>query len=162
MGAGQGPGLLPEALTLPSAAAGFTPGAKELFTQQNHLALYRLPSAEMVRESSLGRLSYVTKRRPPLSHMISLFIKDTTTSEPPGLGSRRDQPPRSWGQGSALLIPLWDEQMSTGSFSDVAGSGLGKQVGWARRMGLPEGRAAQCLHDKPSGVLHRLPMARPG
>ncbi|XP_045428145.1 transmembrane protein 94 isoform X9 [Pipistrellus kuhlii] len=59
---------------------GFTPGAKELFKQQNHLALYRLPSAEMVKESSLGRLSYVTKRRPPLSHMISLFIKDTTTS----------------------------------------------------------------------------------
>lgn len=59
---------------------GFTPGAKELFKQQNHLALYRLPSAEMVKESSLGRLSCVTKRRPPLSHMISLFIKDTTTS----------------------------------------------------------------------------------
>ncbi|XP_046530802.1 transmembrane protein 94 isoform X4 [Equus quagga] len=59
---------------------GFTPGAKELFKQENHLALYRLPSAEMVKETSLGRLSCVTKRRPPLSHMISLFIKDTTTS----------------------------------------------------------------------------------
>uniref|UniRef100_A0A8C2RV10 Transmembrane protein 94 n=1 Tax=Capra hircus TaxID=9925 RepID=A0A8C2RV10_CAPHI len=59
---------------------GFTPGAKELFTQGNHLALYRLPSAETMKETSLGRLSCVTKRRPPLSHMISLFIKDTTTS----------------------------------------------------------------------------------
>ncbi|XP_078230769.1 transmembrane protein 94 isoform X22 [Callithrix jacchus] len=59
---------------------GFTPGAKELFKQENHLALYRLPSAETVKETSLGRLSCVTKRRPPLSHMISLFIKDTTTS----------------------------------------------------------------------------------
>ncbi|KAL0594552.1 Transmembrane protein 94 [Plecturocebus cupreus] len=58
---------------------GFTPGAKELFKQENHLALYRLPSAETVKETSLGRLSCVTKRRPPLSHMISLFIKDTTT-----------------------------------------------------------------------------------
>lgn len=37
-----------------------------------------------MKETSLGRLSCVTKRRPPLSHMISLFIKDTTTSEPPG------------------------------------------------------------------------------
>ncbi|XP_062937507.1 transmembrane protein 94 isoform X5 [Cynocephalus volans] len=59
---------------------GFTPGAKDLFKQENHLALYRLPSAETVKETSLGRLSCVTKRRPPLSHMISLFIKDTTTS----------------------------------------------------------------------------------
>ncbi|XP_033038050.1 transmembrane protein 94 isoform X5 [Trachypithecus francoisi] len=59
---------------------GFTPGAKELFKQENHLALYRLPSAETMKETSLGRLSCVTKRRPPLSHMISLFIKDTTTS----------------------------------------------------------------------------------
>ncbi|XP_075418327.1 transmembrane protein 94 isoform X1 [Tenrec ecaudatus] len=59
---------------------GFTPGAKELFKQENHLALYRLPSAEAVKEASLGRLSCVTKRRPPLSHMISLFIKDTTTN----------------------------------------------------------------------------------
>ncbi|XP_032312734.1 transmembrane protein 94 isoform X6 [Camelus ferus] len=59
---------------------GFTPGAKDLFKQGNHLALYRLPSAETMKETSLGRLSCVTKRRPPLSHMISLFIKDTTTS----------------------------------------------------------------------------------
>lgn len=73
----------PECLPPP---AGFTPGAKELFKQENHLALYRLPSAETMKESSLGRLSCVTKRRPPLSHMISLFIKDTTTSEPPALG----------------------------------------------------------------------------
>ncbi|EHB10775.1 hypothetical protein GW7_04468 [Heterocephalus glaber] len=59
---------------------GFTPGAKELFKQENHLALYRLPSAETMKETSLGRPSCVTKRRPPLSHMISLFIKDTATS----------------------------------------------------------------------------------
>nr|XP_040124389.1 transmembrane protein 94 isoform X8 [Ictidomys tridecemlineatus] len=59
---------------------GFTPGAKELFKQENHLALYRLPSAETVKETLLGRPSCVTKRRPPLSHMISLFIKDTATS----------------------------------------------------------------------------------
>lgn len=78
--------------------AGFTPGAKELFKLENHLALYRLPSAEMVKESSLGRLSCVTKRRPPLSHMISLFIKDTTTSEPPALGPHQATPSRTWGR----------------------------------------------------------------
>ena len=65
-----------------SSSSGFTPGAKELFKQENHLALYRLPSAETVKETSLGRPSCVTKRRPPLSHMISLFIKDTATSKP--------------------------------------------------------------------------------
>lgn len=65
-----------------SLFTGFTPGAKELFKQENHLALYRLPSAETVKETSLGRPSCVTKRRPPLSHMISLFIKDTATSKP--------------------------------------------------------------------------------
>lgn len=45
------------------------------------MALYRLPSDEMVKEVMLGKLSFVTKRRPPLSHMISLFVKDTTTSK---------------------------------------------------------------------------------
>lgn len=65
-----------------SLFTGFTPGAKELFKQENHLALYRLPSAETMKETSLGRPSCVTKRRPPLSHMISLFIKDTATSKP--------------------------------------------------------------------------------
>ncbi|XP_044309887.1 transmembrane protein 94 isoform X1 [Varanus komodoensis] len=59
---------------------GFTPGAKELFKQENYLALYRLPSDEVVKEVMLGKLSLVTKRRPPLSHMICLFVKDTTTS----------------------------------------------------------------------------------
>lgn len=93
----------PECLPPP---AGFTPGAKELFKQENHLALYRLPSAETMKESSLGRLSCVTKRRPPLSHMISLFIKDTTTSEPSPLGLQQAKPSRSLGQGSALLVPF--------------------------------------------------------
>lgn len=76
------PRLLPEGTSVLSSFIGFTPGAKELFKQENHLALYRLPSAETVKETSLGRPSCVTKRRPPLSHMISLFIKDTATSKP--------------------------------------------------------------------------------
>ncbi|XP_025902556.1 transmembrane protein 94 isoform X3 [Nothoprocta perdicaria] len=59
---------------------GFMPGAKDLFKQENYLALYRLPSDEVVKETILGKLSSITKRRPPLSHMINLFVKDTTTS----------------------------------------------------------------------------------
>ncbi|XP_069510905.1 transmembrane protein 94 isoform X2 [Ambystoma mexicanum] len=59
---------------------GFTPGAKELFQQENHLAMYLLPSDEMVKETILGKLSSVTKRRPPLSHMISLFMRDTISN----------------------------------------------------------------------------------
>lgn len=80
--AAGGAGLCPVALHPFIVPTGFTPGAKELFKQENHLALYRLPSAETVKETLLGRPSCVTKRRPPLSHMISLFIKDTATSEP--------------------------------------------------------------------------------
>ncbi|XP_048466673.1 transmembrane protein 94 isoform X1 [Rhincodon typus] len=59
---------------------GFTPGAKELFKQENHLTMYQLPTAEMVKEPVPQRLLYVTKRRPPLSHMISLFVRDTLTN----------------------------------------------------------------------------------
>uniref|UniRef100_UPI00398ED41F transmembrane protein 94 isoform X2 n=1 Tax=Pristiophorus japonicus TaxID=55135 RepID=UPI00398ED41F len=59
---------------------GFTPGAKELFKQENHLTMYQLPTAEMVKEPVPRRLLYVTKRRPPLSHMISLFVRDTMTN----------------------------------------------------------------------------------
>ncbi|XP_069785124.1 transmembrane protein 94 isoform X3 [Narcine bancroftii] len=58
---------------------GFTPGAKELFKQENHLTMYQLPTAEMIKEPVPRRLLNVTKRRPPLSHMISLFVRDTLT-----------------------------------------------------------------------------------
>ncbi|XP_072098754.1 transmembrane protein 94 isoform X2 [Mobula birostris] len=58
---------------------GFTPGAKELFKQENHLTMYQLPTAEIVQEPVTRRLLNVTKRRPPLSHMISLFVRDTVT-----------------------------------------------------------------------------------
>ncbi|XP_072882691.1 transmembrane protein 94-like [Hemitrygon akajei] len=58
---------------------GFTPGAKELFKQENHLTMYQLPTAEIVKEPVTRRLLNVTKRRPPLSHMISLFVRDTLT-----------------------------------------------------------------------------------
>lgn len=60
---------------------GFTPGAKDLFKLQNHVALYHLPSDETVKEPLLCKLQTVAKRRPPLSHMISLFVKDVTSSK---------------------------------------------------------------------------------
>ncbi|KAG9473645.1 hypothetical protein GDO78_004119 [Eleutherodactylus coqui] len=59
---------------------GFTPGAKDLFKLQNHIALYHLPSEEPVKETLLSKLPTGAKRKPPLSHMISLFVRDVTTN----------------------------------------------------------------------------------
>lgn len=59
---------------------GFTPGAKDLFKLQNHIALYHLPSEEPVKEPLLSKLPSGGKRKPPLSHMISLFVRDVCTS----------------------------------------------------------------------------------
>lgn len=81
-----------------------------------------------MKETSLGRLSCVTKRRPPLSHMISLFIKDTTTSELPwsvvGWGSF--QGVFSLGSISSSLRPhTWQRwALGTGAGTvDAAGRG---------------------------------------
>ena len=114
---------------------GFTPGAKELFKQENHLALYRLPSAEMVKESSLGRLSCVTKRRPPLSHMISLFIKDTTTSESPALGPHQAKPSRSLGQGPSLLSGM----LGRGALGSFQRPRMWQGLGWGVVAGTEDG-----------------------
>uniref|UniRef100_A0A8C4SUU1 Transmembrane protein 94 n=1 Tax=Erpetoichthys calabaricus TaxID=27687 RepID=A0A8C4SUU1_ERPCA len=59
---------------------GFTPGAKELFKQEHHLAMYQLPSAEAAKEFGSKRLHQFTKRQPPLSHLISLLVRDSTTN----------------------------------------------------------------------------------
>lgn len=61
--------------------SGFTPGARELFKQENHLALYQLPSGEKTKELSSRRLHYFIKRQPPISHLISLFVRDSSSSE---------------------------------------------------------------------------------
>lgn len=61
--------------------SGFTPGARELFKQENHLALYQLPSGEKTKEFTSRRLHYFTKRQPPISHLISLFVRDSSSSE---------------------------------------------------------------------------------
>lgn len=65
----------------PSFTAGFTPGARELFNQENHLTLYQLPSGEKTKESASRRPPNFTKRQPPISHLISLLVRDSTTSE---------------------------------------------------------------------------------
>lgn len=77
--------------------SGFTPGAKDLFKQENYLAMYRLPSDEVVKETMLGKLSSITKRRPPLSHMINLFVKDTTTSKAASSLQRFNLVRERWG-----------------------------------------------------------------
>ncbi|XP_072311637.1 transmembrane protein 94 isoform X2 [Eucyclogobius newberryi] len=63
-----------------SRLIGFTPGARELFKQENHLALYQLPSGEKTKELSSRRLHYFIKRQPPLSHLISLFVRDSSSN----------------------------------------------------------------------------------
>uniref|UniRef100_W5N072 Transmembrane protein 94 n=1 Tax=Lepisosteus oculatus TaxID=7918 RepID=W5N072_LEPOC len=63
-----------------SRLIGFTPGAKDLFKLENHLVLYQLPSAEATKEAIPRKLNHFNKRQPPLSHLISLFVRDTTTN----------------------------------------------------------------------------------
>ncbi|TRY56661.1 hypothetical protein DNTS_014136 [Danionella cerebrum] len=63
-----------------SRLIGFTPGARELFKHENHLALYQLPSGEKAKESAPRRLQNFTKLQPPISHLISLFVRDSTSN----------------------------------------------------------------------------------
>ncbi|XP_076855776.1 transmembrane protein 94 isoform X2 [Brachyhypopomus gauderio] len=63
-----------------SRLIGFTPGARELFQQENHLALYQLPCGDTARDSASRRPYHAGKRQPPISHLISLLVRDTTTN----------------------------------------------------------------------------------
>ncbi|KAK1907013.1 Transmembrane protein 94, partial [Dissostichus eleginoides] len=74
------PVCVPWGLCELSRLIGFTPGARELFRQENHLALYQLPSGEKNKEISSRRLHYFTKRQPPISHLISLFVRDSSSN----------------------------------------------------------------------------------
>ncbi|KAM3591994.1 uncharacterized protein V6R79_011033 [Siganus canaliculatus] len=74
------PVYVPWGLCELSRLIGFTPGARELFQQENHLALYQLPSGEKTKEFASRRLHYFTKRQPPLSHLISLFVRDSSSN----------------------------------------------------------------------------------
>lgn len=109
------PSLLPVWIAL---STGFTPGARELFKQENHLALYQLPSGEKAKESAQRRPHHVTKRQPPISHLVSLFVRDRTTGErlllPSAcLSSPRDEPAGSF----PFLLPHADnvQMLSHGS-----------------------------------------------
>ncbi|XP_033841235.1 transmembrane protein 94 isoform X1 [Periophthalmus magnuspinnatus] len=74
------PVCVPWGLCELSRLIGFTPGARELFKQENHLALYQLPSGEKTKELASRRLHYFIKRHPPLSHLISLFVRDSSSN----------------------------------------------------------------------------------
>ncbi|KAG7275522.1 hypothetical protein CRUP_032565 [Coryphaenoides rupestris] len=59
----------------------FTPGARELFKQENHLAMYQMPSAEKMCDSAPRRpQNHITKRQPPISHLMSLFVRDSSSN----------------------------------------------------------------------------------
>ncbi|XP_040885348.1 transmembrane protein 94-like [Toxotes jaculatrix] len=74
------PVYVPWGLCELSRLIGFTPGARELFKQENHLALYQLPSGEKTKELTSRHLHYFTKRQPPMSHLISLFVRDSSSN----------------------------------------------------------------------------------
>ncbi|XP_078478768.1 transmembrane protein 94-like, partial [Lampetra planeri] len=74
------PVYVPWGLCELSRLIGFTPGARELFKQENHLALYQLPSGEKTKELMSCRRHYFTKRQPPISHLISLFVRDSSSN----------------------------------------------------------------------------------
>ncbi|KAM6963636.1 transmembrane protein 94 isoform 2-T2 [Tautogolabrus adspersus] len=74
------PVYVPWGLCELSRLIGFTPGARELFKQENHLALYQLPSGEKTKEFTSRRLHNFTKRQPPISHLISLFVRDSSSN----------------------------------------------------------------------------------
>ncbi|XP_043940880.1 transmembrane protein 94 isoform X2 [Protopterus annectens] len=59
---------------------GFTSGAKDLFKLKNHIVLYQLPTNEITKETLPRKLSLVNRRQPPLSHMISLFVRGIASS----------------------------------------------------------------------------------
>ncbi|XP_024121034.1 transmembrane protein 94 isoform X2 [Oryzias melastigma] len=74
------PVYVPWGLCELSRLIGFTPGARELFKQENHLALYQLPCREKTKELASRRLHYFTRRQPPISHLISLFVRDSSSN----------------------------------------------------------------------------------
>ncbi|XP_074476780.1 transmembrane protein 94 isoform X5 [Sebastes fasciatus] len=74
------PVYVPWGLCELSRLIGFTPGARELFKQENHLALYQLPTGEKTKEFPSRRLHYFIKRQPPISHLISLFVRDSSSN----------------------------------------------------------------------------------
>uniref|UniRef100_A0A1A8BDJ4 KIAA0195 n=1 Tax=Nothobranchius kadleci TaxID=1051664 RepID=A0A1A8BDJ4_NOTKA len=74
------PVYVPWGLCELSRLIGFTPGARQLFNQENHLALYQLPLGQKRKELTSHRLHYFTKRQPPISHLISLCVRDVSSN----------------------------------------------------------------------------------
>ncbi|XP_017292535.1 transmembrane protein 94 isoform X1 [Kryptolebias marmoratus] len=74
------PVYVPWGLCELSRLIGFTPGARELFKQENYLALYQLPSGEKTKELTSRHLHYFIKRQPPISHLLSLCVRDSSSN----------------------------------------------------------------------------------
>ncbi|XP_053721019.1 transmembrane protein 94 isoform X1 [Synchiropus splendidus] len=74
------PVYVPWGLCELSRLIGFTPGARELFKQESHLVLYQLPTGEKTKELSSRRLHYFARCQPPISHLISLFVRDSSSN----------------------------------------------------------------------------------
>ncbi|XP_014858101.1 PREDICTED: uncharacterized protein KIAA0195 homolog isoform X1 [Poecilia mexicana] len=74
------PVYVPWGLCELSRLIGFTPGARELFKQENHLTLYQLPTREKTKEFTSRRLPSFTKRQPPISHLMSLCVRDSSSN----------------------------------------------------------------------------------
>ncbi|XP_057681436.1 transmembrane protein 94 isoform X2 [Corythoichthys intestinalis] len=73
------PVYVPWGLCELSRLIGFTPGAREMYKQESHLAVYQLPTGENAKDVPARRLHYFTKRQPPISHLISLFVRDASS-----------------------------------------------------------------------------------
>ncbi|XP_037547478.1 transmembrane protein 94 [Nematolebias whitei] len=74
------PVYVPWGLCELSRLIGFTPGARELFKQETYLALYQLPSGEKTKELTSRHLLYFIKRQPPISHLLSLCVRDSSSN----------------------------------------------------------------------------------
>ncbi|XP_077481266.1 transmembrane protein 94 isoform X2 [Stigmatopora argus] len=73
------PVFVPWGLCELSRLIGFTPGASEVYKQESHLAVYQLPNGKNPKDLPSRRLHYFTKQRPPISHLISLFVRDASS-----------------------------------------------------------------------------------
>ncbi|XP_077595653.1 transmembrane protein 94 [Stigmatopora nigra] len=73
------PVFVPWGLCELSRLIGFTPGASEVYKQESHLAVYQVPNGKNPKDLPSRRLHYFTKQQPPISHLISLFVRDASS-----------------------------------------------------------------------------------
>lgn len=124
------------------------------------------PAPRRSRRAPWGGCPASPSGAPPLSHMISLFIKDTTTSESPVLGPHQAKPSGSSGQGSSSLLGMLDR----GALDRFRRPEIQQGSGWGTRAGMvaavtedgticgvgSSGRSVQagCAAVRPDGLRH--------